>query len=177
MGETFTVDKNTGPKIHSIPVKEIQKYKAQKFLEESRKEEAQKELRSYLKEVCKEQAHTIGGLVKIARGFQNPPISDNLQEYLSSASDRALKSYIDNLIIESHGGDYSSFRLRENWVSFQKWDGMLFRKFFYYEDNAFVNIYRLSQTELLLLVNHPWSNKRDEEEYLNRMRDASTRLE
>ena len=169
--------KNTGPKVHSISVKEIQEFKTHKFLKETCKEEALKELRSYLKEACQEQAYTIGGLVKVARSFQSPPVSDNLREYLSSTSNGTLKAKIDNLIIRNHGGSYSSFETKPGWVSFQKWSGVLYRRFFYFEDNAFVNIYRLSQTELLLYVNHPWSSNQDEKEYLDRVRDVSTRLE
>jgi hypothetical protein len=173
MGAPLFMGGNNIPKIHTISVEEIIQFKKKKYQEDQKQAEALKELRYYLKEACCKNAYKMGDLVKIIRNFNSPPISNNLKTYIASTPNRKLKEKIDGFIIKSHGGEYSTFELHPGWNFTCRWSNFLYRKFYFYKDENFVNIYRLSETDLLLYMNHTWINKDEEELYMDRMRNIA----
>jgi hypothetical protein len=113
-------------------------------------------------------------MAKVARSFCSPPISGRLKNYLSRVSDRRVKKNIDPLIVETYGeSGYTSFKLRPGWKVVWKWSGLLPRRFYYYEDDKFINLYRATEADLLLHVNHEWSCEADKEHYMDRMRNLT----
>ena len=164
---------NRTPKVRAISVEEIVGHNKALHEVAVGETEAIKELIAYLKEACSKHAYKMSDMAKIARSFCSPPISDRLKSYLERASNRKIRKNIDPLIVESYVGSYSSFQLRLGWKKIWKWSGLLPRRFYYYENDKFINLYRATDTELLLYVNHEWSCEADKEQYMDRMRNLT----
>ena len=160
-------------KIETISVEEIQQFSRRTYLESQEQVEVIKELGAYLKEACSKQAYKKKDLVIVVRGFSSPPISKRLVDYITGTPNRKLKKHIDSIVVEDHGDSYTPFRLRTGWKRTSKRSGLFKRKFFYYENENFVNLYRLKDTELLLYINHTWDTKKEEEQYKDRMRNMT----
>lgn len=173
MGKVLSVVGNKSTKIHTISVEEILKFNNQQFLEEQSKVDALKELRAFIKEICSKNAYKMRDLTTMIRGFTSPPISENLKNYIVSTTNRKIKRVIDNIIVKQHADDYTSFEANPEWEVIKKRSGIFKRNFYYFNEENFVNVYTIPESQLPLYMNHDWSDKNDKEHYMYRMRNIS----
>lgn len=158
--------KHTMAKVSYISVTEIQEHKKSLVLFSKKREETLKELLAYLKEMCSKTSLTMPGMVSMVRSLECPPISENLRDLIQSSSNWRLKRYFDQLIIKNHGSDYTSFSMCEGWDRTKK---KFFGKWYYYYDHPFVNVYRLTNDELPLYINHDWGDENYKKVYMDKM--------
>lgn len=163
--------KYTVAKVSCIPVEEIHKYNKNLLIFSRKRDEAKKELRVYLRELCSKTAFTLPGMVAMVRAMPCPPISENLKSLIQSLTNRGLKRCIDQIIIQNHGnGAYTSFSMYDGWDRTKK---SYFGRWYYYYDKPFVNVYRLTNDELPMYINHDWEDDHSKEVYTNRMHQLS----
>jgi len=153
-------------KVEKISVSEILEYNNKVYLEDVARAQALIELTCFIKGIGSKDAYKLKGYVLIMKSLNCPYISMNLCKYIQSRPSYALKKDIDKIIIENHGGDYSSFKFHENWKVLQRgW----FSCFYYYSEKNYVNVFTIPEGDLPLYINHPF-DKDAKKVYLDRMR-------
>ena len=154
------------PKIKSISPEEIEKIEKKLYIEDQKKVEAFKELQHLIKEIGVKRAYRLSGYVSLLREYKTPYISKDLFDYLKSCGFFKLRNKVSEFIIQSYGGSYSSFSLKDDWKRMKKG----FFWFYWYTEKDYVNVYTIQQDDLPLYVNKSFKNVEDRSYYLQRMR-------
>src|SRR4030042_2640175 len=150
------------PKIKSISPEEIEKIEKKLYIEDQKKVEAFKELQHLIKEIGVKRAYRLSGYVSLLREYKTPYISKDLFDYLKSCGFFKLRNKVSEFIIQSYGGSYSSFSLKDAWKRMKKG----FFWFYWYTEKDYVNVYTIQQDDLPLYVNKSFKNVEDRSYYL-----------
>lgn len=163
MGSRFMV---ALPKIKSISPEEIAETEKKLYIEDQKKVAAFKELQHLIKEIGVKRAYRLSGYVSLLRGYKTPYISKDLFDYLKSCGFFKLRNKVSEFMIQSYGGVYSTFALKDDW----KRNKRGFFWFYWCTEKDFVNVYTIQQDDLPLYVNKTFKDKEDRSYYLKRMR-------
>jgi len=162
---------NRNPQVRTIAVHEIQLEKTRLRNLEKSEINAKRELRAFVKDVCRKEAFTLKGLAKYFKEARHEGFSENLFEFIKRKSIGELKKVLDKIIVKEHAGYSCSFTMYGGWSRVNRPVVWPFPRYFYYYEKEHVNLYTAKDEDLPLYMNREWEDTDEHELYMHRMRN------